>query len=276
MIGMMAGALVAAVVVHGSAQAMRIGANPAENLADASLCAAQAARQEQAQNIPPHLLDAISLVESGRYDAASKADVAWPWTVDAEGQGNFFPTKDAAIAFVRREQAKGITNIDVGCMQVNLQAHSDAFATLEDAFDPVVNVAYAARFLVGLHNSTGNWPTAAGYYHSQTPALASAYRQKLQVAWEQIRDGKAGVGFQLAGLENRPPAGLLYMTSGTQSFDPESTVKVVAAQGAAAYARTQAEQAEAKRIADAYRSARLEEYRLRKLELQAKKPAARG
>src|ERR1700761_1160278 len=178
MIELVMGALAVALVAASPALAATPIANRAENLTDSQLCAAETAKQERLQAVPPHLLDAISLVESGRFDADRKVDIAWPWTVDAEGQGNFFPTKDAAIAFVRKEQAKGITNIDVGCMQVNLQAHAEAFATLEDAFDPVVNVAYAARFLVGLHNSTGNWPTAAGYYHSQTPALASAYRQK--------------------------------------------------------------------------------------------------
>ena len=41
-------------------------------------------------------------------------------------------------------RAQGARSIDVGCMQVNLLHHADAFASLEQAFDPVANARYAA------------------------------------------------------------------------------------------------------------------------------------
>src|SRR6185437_5369423 len=106
----------------------------------------------------------------------------WPWTINAEGEPHFFDTKDQAIAWVRQAQARGMQSIDTGCAQVNLMHHPDAFASLEEAFDPVVNADYAARFLRQLHDTTagGNWMTAVGYYHSQTPELANAYRQRVQ------------------------------------------------------------------------------------------------
>ena len=64
-------------------------------------------------------------------------------------------------------------------MQVNLQQHPNAFATLEDAFDPVMNANYAARFLVDLQRESGDWVTAAGLYHSRTEALAAPYRDSV-------------------------------------------------------------------------------------------------
>src|SRR3546814_16620059 len=66
----------------------------------------------------------------------------------AEDKGRFLPSKAAAIEEVRRLQARGIRNIDVGCLQVNLHYHPDAFASRETAFDPEANAAYAAAFLV--------------------------------------------------------------------------------------------------------------------------------
>ena len=39
--------------------------------------------------------------ESGRYDQQHKAVLAWPWTINAEGEGKYFPTKAAAIAAAR-------------------------------------------------------------------------------------------------------------------------------------------------------------------------------
>jgi hypothetical protein len=73
-------------------------------------------------------------------------------------------------------------SIDIGCAQVNLMHHPDAFASLEQAFDPMANADYAARFLKQLRDTQagGNWMTAAGYYHSQTPELAAEYRQQVQ------------------------------------------------------------------------------------------------
>ena len=78
--------------------------------------------------------------------------------------------------------ARGMRSIDVGCAQVNLMHHPAAFASLEQAFDPAANADYAGRFLKELRDTTagGNWMTAAGHYHSQTPELAEPYRQQVQ------------------------------------------------------------------------------------------------
>lgn len=117
---------------------------------------------------------AIALVESGRPDAAGTAR-PWPWTINAEGKGMFFASKAEAIATVRLLQANGMRSIDVGCMQVNLMHHPDAFASLDEAFDPRRNALYAARFLGQLFQQSKNWLAAAGLYHSATPALALDY-----------------------------------------------------------------------------------------------------
>ena len=97
--------------------------------------------------MPAHLLAAISRVESGRRDPATGAVHPWPWSVNAEGQGASYDTKAEAVAAVRAMQANGVRSIDVGCGQINLMYHPDAFPSLELAFDPQANAAYAAKFL---------------------------------------------------------------------------------------------------------------------------------
>jgi hypothetical protein len=133
--------------------------------------------------VPPALMAAIGRVESGRRDPVSGALHSWPWTVDANGQGSFYDSKPQAMAAVRDLQAHGTRSIDIGCMQVNLMHHPQAFATLDQAFDPAANADYAARFLVELHDQTRSWPRATALYHSTTPALAAAYEQKVMQAW---------------------------------------------------------------------------------------------
>ncbi len=171
-------------------------------------CARLTAQAERAHGLPTHLLSAISKVESGRWHAASGAVLAWPWTVTAGGEGRFLPSKKAAIAEVERLRAAGVRNIDVGCMQVNLHYHPKAFASLEEAFDPRRNVAYATRFLRELKARWGSWTRAVGNYHSNTPALSGRYRVKVFRALyaEKHRIAKARRATRLAAVEAKRKA----------------------------------------------------------------------
>jgi hypothetical protein len=172
------------------------------------LCPQAIAVEERTQAIPKHLLSAIALAESGRKHPMLGKRMPWPWSVMAEGQGRYLPTKAAAINEVRQLQARGISNIDVGCMQVNLYHHADAFPNLEHAFDPASNVAYAGQFLRSLFADSGSWQEAAGRYHSATPEHKIPYREKVVQLWNQQQrlDFAGSTGFGsgalTAGLES--------------------------------------------------------------------------
>ena len=144
---------------------------------------------EYVVGLPPRLLSAISLTETGRPDPVSGRVRPWPWTINAEGQGAFFDTRQHAIDAVRALQARGVRSIDVGCLQVNLQYHPDAFASLQQAFDPRTNAVYAARFLATLHADGGapphDWARAIAAYHSETPALGQAYHVLVIARWQR-------------------------------------------------------------------------------------------
>ena len=152
-----------------------------------ALCAGHARAAAEVRGLPRHLLGAIARVESGRWNGEREAVLAWPWTVRAEGKGDYLPSRPAAVAAVRALKARGIASIDVGCMQVNLRHHPEAFASLDDAFDPARNTAYAAEFLARLRAETGAWTTAIGRYHSRTPRLSGPYRLKVFRAWREAR-----------------------------------------------------------------------------------------
>ncbi len=129
-------------------------------------------------DIPDNLLLAIGIQEAGRRGA--KGLTVWPWTVNAAGEGAFFHSREEALNWVRSKQRGGVQSIDVGCMQVNQKWHGGKFASLEQAFDPAVNVDYAARFLVGLFHDTGDWWAAAGRYHSATDTHREVYLAALR------------------------------------------------------------------------------------------------
>jgi hypothetical protein len=162
---------------------------PAADIAKGAetLCAHNIAEREPAQGIPRHLLSAISLTESGRWDPRRRAIIAWPWTVHANGRGLFFESKEAAIAAVERLRTQGVENIDVGCMQINLYFHPNAFEDLDAAFDPARNVAYGARFLRRLRDEKRSWSRAVANYHSATREHNLPYQKKVFRLWRQVR-----------------------------------------------------------------------------------------
>lgn len=167
-------------------------------------CERATSRWERISSVPSGLLRAISMAESGRWSKKDKIVRAWPWTVTSGGPGTYFPTKQAALAEVRRLQANGVKNIDVGCMQVNLHYHGEHFDSIEDAIDPDINAAYAARFLTQLKNEAGNWNTAAGHYHSRTPERTAYYRSKVEKFWAQLGSYQPEET-QLASLQTTVP-----------------------------------------------------------------------
>jgi hypothetical protein len=151
--------------------------------APSAMCRAAIQQAEKTENVPERLLDAIAIVESGRRDPISGAIYPWPWTINADGVGHFYSSEAEAVAAVQAFQAKGVHSLDVGCMQVNLQFHPDAFATLTQAFDPASNAHYAARFLQQLYGQTNAWPLAAAAYHSWSPDRGAEYAQRVLAAW---------------------------------------------------------------------------------------------
>ena len=138
---------------------------------------------EKKFGIPQNLLSAISLVETGRWDKSRNASFTWPWTVTSGGKGHFFNSKAEAIEEISYLISKGVKNIDVGCMQVNLFYHGSAFKSISEALDPETNVTYAANYLRKLFSKNNNWIKAASDYHSTTPKLNKAYKARLLAHW---------------------------------------------------------------------------------------------
>lgn len=183
-------------------------ANPGVHAqADASMTCEQAAHTaESTYGLPAGLLSAIGKVESGRRDPLTGHLRPWPYTLNANGAGSYFPDLVSASTAVEFLQSRGVASIDVGCFQVNLLHHPHAFPTLLDAFMPDVNADYAARFLLDLRRRTGDWVQAVMAYHSATPALGQAY-------WAQVRASWGYAGQLLAAPSSIPVAVAMPSTS---------------------------------------------------------------
>jgi len=160
------------------------GARPAADNSPSVYCEVAIASAERSAGLPARMMTAIALTESGRLDPVAGQVRPWPWTINAEGTGQYFATREQAIAAVKALRAAGVRSIDVGCMQVNLMHHPTAFTSIEDAFDPNANARYAASFLNALFTTHGHWHKAIGAYHSLTPARSSAYLDLVLARWQ--------------------------------------------------------------------------------------------
>lgn len=142
-----------------------------------AICLAEIFRAQDRYDIPDNLLLAIGIQEAGRNSDSGLT--VWPWTINAEGQGMFFQSKAEVVNWVNTRRKQGVKSIDVGCMQVNLKWHGQAFSSIQQALEPAFNVDYAARFLLDLYRETGDWGQASGRYHSATEKHQTVYLNAL-------------------------------------------------------------------------------------------------
>lgn len=179
--------------------------------ADQAVCIAAIRQAEKAYDIPRDLLLAIGLQEAGMSYKGSMT--IWPWSLNVEGRGVRFDTRSEAEAFLANELAQGTRSIDVGCLQINLRWHPDAFASPADGFDPVQSAQYAAGFLRALYAETGDWMQAAGRYHSATPEYKNIYLAGIERQLAKI--GRSGGAFDsLADAAPLPQATSMVMAAG--------------------------------------------------------------
>jgi hypothetical protein len=142
---------------------------------DDTVACDRAARDAEGEfGLPAGILAAIGSVESGR----------WPWTANIDGVAETYRSKTEAIAALTRVRAPRPADVDVGCFQISLRYHPNAFATMADALDPAGNARYAARFLRDLRDKYGDWNQAVGAYHSATVPLETDYRERVMAEWK--------------------------------------------------------------------------------------------
>lgn len=167
-----------------------------------SACQNAARQAEKKFSIPTGLLQAISLVETGRHQKGKTT--AWPWTVNVNGKGHYFKSRIEAEQFVSRKKRLGVSSIDIGCFQINTKWHGKAFETPLNMFEPSTSAAYAASFLSKLHSELGDWDAAVKSYHSRTTHKGAAYGLKIAAALETLGQPVPRKAFMSPALREGP------------------------------------------------------------------------
>lgn len=131
------------------------------------------ASAEIEHNIPSGLLFAIAKTESGM-----KA-----YALNIGGRAVFLPSISKAQEVLEDKLSSGLTNIDVGVMQVNYRWHSHEFDSLEEMLTPASNINYAAKLLKSLYAQHGTWHKAVRFYHSANSEHHRKYSRKVVMCW---------------------------------------------------------------------------------------------
>lgn len=128
---------------------------------------------ETKYKIPKGLLASIAKIESNNQ----------PFAINIGGESYFAADIESAKEYIVSKLSVGITNIDIGIMQINWRWHGKAFKNLYHILLPKYNIEYAGRLLASLKKQHGDWHTAVRLYHSAKPEYYRIYSRKVVMNW---------------------------------------------------------------------------------------------
>jgi soluble lytic murein transglycosylase-like protein len=131
---------------------------------------------EKKYNILPDLLISIAKHESGLK----------PLVLNIQGITYEPKSIEEATSKLKSLIEKGITNIDIGIMQINYYFHQDKFKDISSMLDVGQNIEYAAKFLRLLYQTHGSWSEALRRYHSSDRNVHNIYAKKILREWVNL------------------------------------------------------------------------------------------
>ena len=137
--------------------------------------------------IPAEVLYAVGLTESARQVDSTGTVRPWPWTLNVQGKGFFYASREQVQRALEGFLDVGFESIDIGLMQVNWRYHRHRLESPQLALDPYHNLRVAAKILRECHQSRRDWWEAVGCYHApNSPHRADRYRARVFKHWQRV------------------------------------------------------------------------------------------
>ena len=139
--------------------------------------------------VPPGILYAMALQESGRHMKGEWAP--WPWTLNINGEPQYYDGRQAMFQALMAAVGAGTTNVDIGPLQVNWRWQFELLGSPWQSTDPVYNTKVGSQILRRHSLQTGDWWQAVGRYHRPADdpnhrMVAQAYSDRVKRRWEQL------------------------------------------------------------------------------------------
>ncbi len=153
----------------------------------ASSCQDAIANAEKKYNLPPYILQAVAITESGREGSP------YPWAMNIQGRSYYASGPDEVQSLVSQYGSR--SSIDIGCAQINLKWHGHRFSDWRQLLDPQTNADYASYHRLELRKEFGGWSKAVSAYHSRTNWRGANYACKVSKNYGKIfGDNRPGCG----------------------------------------------------------------------------------
>lgn len=165
-----------------------------------NICERELERAAAKYEVPLPILYAVGLTESGY------GGFLQPYTLYFEGKDHIFSNREDALKAFREAFARGVVLIDIGCMQVNYYWHKEEFSSVEEIFDPRLNVEQAARFLQTLRKRHGSWTMALARYNAGPKNTVAQHRYVCRIMTNLVEAGVGRWTDTAKGFCDAPPA----------------------------------------------------------------------
>lgn len=142
---------------------------------------------ESATDVDPSLLYAIAMAESQKYFTGGFIR-PWPWSVNVDGEGHYFDSRQEAEAFVDDLILSGEKSIDIGPLQINTYWHGHRVHNPKDLFTLSTAIDVASNILTeAMASSPRDQALGIGRYHTWSDEnRAREYGAKVIQYWEMI------------------------------------------------------------------------------------------
>lgn len=144
--------------------------------------------------VDPVLLYSVALVESRRTDHSGRNLRPWPWALNVSGKSHYFDTRSEAEVFLTDLLEKGIRNVDVGPLQINLRWNGHLVTHPLDLFDLSTSIRVGEQVLYNaLMSSPDDDALAVGRYHNWSDEnRARAYGLRVLRIREALLNSQTG------------------------------------------------------------------------------------
>ncbi|HUN52533.1 MAG TPA: hypothetical protein VMU42_15520 [Candidatus Sulfotelmatobacter sp.] len=150
-------------------------------------CTVEAVAVEHERDLPPGLLHAVALVESGHEGKPH------PYALRI-GRRSYYPDNEAeALKLLRDRRGRFKRNVMVGCMQLSLAGYGGNFFQPEQILEPAANVRTAAEYLLDWKETAGSWSAALARFQGGRPRARQAYVCRIWNYLRVLHPASAGV-----------------------------------------------------------------------------------
>lgn len=141
--------------------------------------------------LDPWTLYALALFETGRIDADTGVLRPHPYVIHHQGKKDYFPTRAEAEARIDALEASGVSNYDIGVLQINRKWHAKTVGGPKNLLNVDDSLTVAANILRRAFRATpDDYTLAVGRFRGWNEEIARPFGERLWHIRKQLPNPK--------------------------------------------------------------------------------------